>query len=53
MNYTISSFEFQETGDSFSLKINCKPESRKLEKTIPLIQVASDKLDQWLLFSRR
>ena len=46
MIYMIDSFEFQETEVSFSLKTNCKPKTRKLEKAIPLIQIASDKLNQ-------
>ena len=40
MIYISNPFEFQETDVSFSLKTNCKPKSRKLEKTIPLIQIA-------------
>ena len=52
MIYVMNSFEFQETDVSFSLKTNCKPKSRKLEKTIPpLIQIASGKLNQWLRFA--
>ena len=47
----INSFEFQETSISFSLYRNNKPKGRKLERTIPLIQIVSDKLSQWLLFS--
>ena len=50
MIYMINSFEFQKTSVSFSLKTNCKPKSRKkLEKTMTLIQIASDTLNQWLL----
>ena len=43
MIYMINFFEFQETNVSFSLKTICKPKSRKLEKTIRLILIASDK----------
>ena len=42
----INSFEFQESNVSFSLNTNNKPKSRKLEKTILLIQIFSDKLGQ-------
>ena len=41
MIYMINSFEFQGTSVSFSLNANSKPKSRKLEKTIPLIQIVS------------
>ena len=51
MIYAINSFEFQETNVSLSLNTNNKPKSRKLQKTIPLIQIFSDKLSQWLLFA--
>ena len=51
MIYIINSFEFRETNVSFSLDTNNKPESRKLERTIPLIQIVFDKLNrQWLFF---
>ena len=43
MIYKINSFEFEETDVSFSLNTNNKPKSRKLEKTIRLIQIVSDK----------
>ena len=53
MIHMINSFEFQETNVnvSSSLKTNYKPKSRKLEKTIPIIQIAMEKLDQCLLFA--
>ena len=51
MIYMINSFEFQETDGFQSLKTNYKAKSRKLEKTIPLIQIALDKLNQWLLIA--
>ena len=44
MIYMINSFEFQETNFSSSLKANYKLKIRKLEKTVPLIRIASDKL---------
>ena len=50
MIYLINSFEFQEINDFYSLKTNFKPKSKKVKKTIPLIQIASEKLNQWLLF---
>ena len=40
MIYMINSFEFQGTDGFYSLKTNYKTKSRKLEKTIPLIQIA-------------
>ena len=49
----IDSFEFQEINVCFCLITNIKPESIKLEKTIPLIQIVSDKLSQWLLCARK
>ena len=45
MIYMINSFDFQEPDVSFSLKTNCDLEIRKLEKTVPLIQIDSDKLN--------
>ena len=50
MIYMINSFECQENDFSFSLNTNEKPKSTKLEKTILLIQIFSDRLSQWLLF---
>ena len=43
MIYMINSFDFKKLM-AFSLKTSYKPESRKSEKTIPLIQIVSDKL---------
>ena len=51
MIYMINSFEFQETNRFHSLKTSYKPKKRKSEKTIPLIQTALDKLNEWLLFA--
>ena len=51
MIYMINSFEFQETNVSFSLDTNNEPKNRKLEKTTQLIQIVSDKSNQWLLFA--
>ena len=43
MVYMINPYEFQETDASFSLDTNNKRKSRQFEKTIPLIQIISDK----------
>ena len=51
MIYMINSIEFQETNGFYSLTTDCKPKSRKLEKTVPHIQIALAKLNQWLLFA--
>ena len=45
MIYMINSVEFQETA-SFSQDANSKPKSRKLEKTILMTQIVSDKLSR-------
>ena len=49
MVYMISSLELQKNNVCFSLNTNNKPKSRKLEETMPVIQIVPHKLNQWLL----
>ena len=44
MVYMINSFEFLESDAHYSLNTKYKPRSRELEKTMPLIQIVSAKL---------